>query len=432
MVTGLRPVSCLLLSCLVACGASSSSKATTPKSPGQGAPLSHTKAATRTATANDPVAAADARIERADAAMAAWRFDEAIADLEPALDAYREHVAATDAGISDTRLTLGRAYRGAQRWDDALATLERRLDLVEASGDREGAATTLNHLALTLADSGRPRDAIPYYERCLAIDDELDLAEDDETREVHEHNLALAYGDINRHDLAIPLLERILESDRRRDPTGVSTATTMNNLALEYRDSGEYAKARPLYESAIRIVAAKRGADHPQLLPLMNGLGGTLKMLGESAEAELIYGQVIDITSKSSHDDFRATALSEIATLEATHDIERALKHINESVSIMERTYPDGHEELVKAYIKRTEVRLAAGDTAGAEVDTDAAITMTAGVDGGRRLAHYIEWLADVWHDAGHAREAKELRARIPTKKPRKAPAKKQAAQEQR
>ena len=53
---------------------------------------------------------------------------------------------------------------------------------------------------------------------------------------------------------AIPLAEKAIEIVRReRGPEDPDTATSLNNLAELYRVMGNYAKAEPLYQEALRI-----------------------------------------------------------------------------------------------------------------------------------------------------------------------------------
>src|SRR5260370_771422 len=60
-----------------------------------------------------------------------------------------------------------------------------------------------------------------------------------------------------KYQEAIPLAEKAVELARRvRGAEHPDTATSLNNLALLYRDMHEYAKAEPLYQEALRIRSA--------------------------------------------------------------------------------------------------------------------------------------------------------------------------------
>ena len=50
------------------------------------------------------------------------------------------------------------------------------------------------------------------------------------------------------------------------------TLSSMNNLAIAYRDTGRLSEALPLYEEALRLGKAKLAPDHPNTLMYMNNL----------------------------------------------------------------------------------------------------------------------------------------------------------------
>ena len=57
-----------------------------------------------------------------------------------------------------------------------------------------------------------------------------------------------------KYQEAIPLAEKAVELTKRvYGPEQPNTAQSLNNLAVLYRVMGEYAKAEPLYQEALRI-----------------------------------------------------------------------------------------------------------------------------------------------------------------------------------
>ncbi len=362
------------------------------------------------AEAPDP----DAALARGREHNRAWRFDDAIAELEVAV---RLLEAAPEADLlmtMDAMSALGRAYRGAGRWRDAEAVLERRHAIAERVDDDGERAAALGDLAQAVAEAGDLRRAIPMFERAIAIDEQLGRTDEDEEKMSRIHNLALAFGDLGDERRAIQLLERVLAADRKKDPVSVSAANTMHNLALNYRDEGELTRAEDLFESAIRIITAKQGGDHPRLVPSLNGLAGTLKLAGKLAEAELIYKQVLAITG-SGRLDGRAIALADLGDLEVQQGRHaEALEHLDEALHLLQRVYPDprGNPEIVRTLIKRTAAYLGLRRVTDAERDTTAAIRMASAIYRGHHdeIAEKIRWLADIWSAAGHAKRARILR----------------------
>ncbi len=73
---------------------------------------------------------------------------------------------------------------------------------------------------------------------------------------------------MGQYDKALPLYERALRI--REAQLGADhpyTALSLNNLAVLYKSMGQYDKALPLCERALRIREAQLGADHPDTAP---------------------------------------------------------------------------------------------------------------------------------------------------------------------
>jgi tetratricopeptide (TPR) repeat protein len=88
------------------------------------------------------------------------------------------------------------------------------------------------------------------------------------------NDLAVAYSEIGKVDLAVPLLENVLEV--RKSKSGLDhpqTLTSMNNLAQAYSKSGKLNLALPLLEQALKLKKAKLGAEHPSTLVSIINLG---------------------------------------------------------------------------------------------------------------------------------------------------------------
>ncbi len=348
----------------------------------------------------DELGVAAAAYKRGEEANVAWKFADATRDLEIALQIYDAKLPDTDERFLNTLEELGRATRGAGDWERSEAMVRRWRAIVQVSGDRYQEARALNNLGLTLDQSGDPRSGKRMFEAAIAIDDELGLADDDEEKNAHMHTLALVLSDLDEHKRAAKLLERVLAVDKKVDPVSVSTANTMHNLALNYRDDHQYEKAKPLFESAIRILTAKVGPTHPRIVPSLNGLAGTLLLLREYDEAELMYQQVLAIPDLNIHS--RSIALADLAVVYTeTSRPEEAIKPLGESLALLEKHYAnvEGHAEMIRTLIKRAEAYVAIADYKGAIRDTDAGIAMSAKINAALRelVATTVDRFARIW-----------------------------------
>jgi len=96
-----------------------------------------------------------------------------------------------------------------------------------------------------------------------------------------------------------------------------STATSINNLAGLYQDMGEYAKAQPLYQEALRIKQKALGPEHPATALGLNNLANLYKEMGAYGKAEPFLQEALDIFRKvrgPEHPD-TATSLNNLALL---------------------------------------------------------------------------------------------------------------------
>ena len=87
-------------------------------------------------------------------------------------------------------------------------------------------------------------------------------------------NLACAYHDAGKLDLAIPLYEETLRLQKAKlGSNHPHTLQCMNNLALAYQAAGKLDQALPLLEETLRLTKAKLGPNHPETLDTMGNLG---------------------------------------------------------------------------------------------------------------------------------------------------------------
>jgi len=75
-------------------------------------------------------------------------------------------------------------------------------------------------------------------------------------------------------------------------------ASSLNNLALLYRNQGRYTEAEALYKRALAIAKKVFGFDHPKLSIYQNNLALLYKNQSRYAEAELLYKRNLEIDKK--------------------------------------------------------------------------------------------------------------------------------------
>ena len=141
---------------------------------------------------------------------------------------------------------------------------------------------TLGHSLLGLGESAR---AIEVYEKAR---DTLKakLSSDDPETLKGINNLALAYKDAGKLDLALPLFEETLKLQKAKlGPDHPDTLTTMNNLGTSYLLAGKLDQAVPLFDETVKLMKTKLGPDHPYTLATMCSLGGAYGKAGKRDQA---------------------------------------------------------------------------------------------------------------------------------------------------
>jgi CHAT domain-containing protein len=117
---------------------------------------------------------------------------------------------------------------------------------------------------------------------------------------------------------AEPLLQEALRIRQKvLGPEHPDTAGSLNNLASLYKHTGEYAKAEPLYQEALRIWQKVLGPEHPDTATGLDNLAELYRDLGALAKAEPLLQEALRIRQKAlgpEHPD-TATSLNNLASL---------------------------------------------------------------------------------------------------------------------
>ena len=160
-----------------------------------------------------------------------------------------------------------------------------------AAGPLQDGSWLLDRAGAYLRARARLNDALPLFERALAID-EATCGPDHPDVSAALNNLAGALRDLGHPEQAQPLLERALAIDEAiYGPDHPDVATTLNNLALALRALGHPDQAQPLLERALAITEATYGPDHPTVAIRLNNLAEVLRALGHPEQAQMVLGR---------------------------------------------------------------------------------------------------------------------------------------------
>ena len=140
------------------------------------------------------------------------------------------------------------------------------------TGDERQAAELCFATGQALNYAGDLRAAVPWYERALAIREQV-LGPNHPDTAKSLNNLAAALWAQGELAAARPLHERALAIwEQTLGPDHPHTAVSLHNLAVTFTSQGELAAAKPLLERALSIRDRVLGPDHPDTAYSLNGL----------------------------------------------------------------------------------------------------------------------------------------------------------------
>ncbi len=132
------------------------------------------------------------------------------------------------------------------------------------------------------------------------------------------NNLAVLYKNQGRYEEAEPLyLAGLKMSQKLHGEEHPDVAMSLSNLAELYRSQGRYEEGEPLCKAALEMQKELLGEEHPEVALSLNNLAGLYMSGGRYDEAEPFFREVLEMMKKllgEEHPDV-ATSLNNLALL---------------------------------------------------------------------------------------------------------------------
>jgi len=150
---------------------------------------------------------------------------------------------------------LGVILQNQIRFDEAEAAYLRALEILESSGveNSDELAAALHNLGWLAVQTARPRDALPWLERSMAL--KRARLDPDHPRVLNTLQILtqahVALGDLER--ARVELVELLERRRRVYGEDSVMTLRAYNEVASVLQDLGQYTQARPHYDAANAI-----------------------------------------------------------------------------------------------------------------------------------------------------------------------------------
>ena len=212
-------------------------------------------------------------------------------------------------------------------------------------------------------------EALLLLERALAISEKT-LGPEHLSTATTLNALALslkAVGDLagarTCYERSLAIIEKAL------GPEHPDVATSLSNLAELLRGQGNLSDARPLLERALGIDEKIRGPEHPEVATDLNNLALLFQDQGDVVTAKPLHERALAIREKAlglEHPD-TASSLNNLAVvLQDQGDLASAGAHYRRALAIYEKSLGADHPETNRARSNLANLRLAEGATSEA------------------------------------------------------------------
>jgi tetratricopeptide (TPR) repeat protein len=215
-------------------------------------------------------------------------------------------------------------------------------------------ASRQHNITRSLADlgdlysrQGRDREAMEFFKRALAIDENArEPNRDDVASDLND--LAELLNREGNYEEAERLFMRALPmKEAAWGSNHWSVGVILNNLANVYVSQGRYAEAAALYRRALPIYEAHFGASHPQVSIILSNLADAQKGELHFGDAEAFYRRALGILEKTygQSNPRVGQVLMEIGDLHALqHKYDQAERELRQALASIEAVGADNSE----------------------------------------------------------------------------------------
>ncbi len=223
-------------------------------------------------------------------------------------------------------------------------------DIVSLPIESKGSAYLLHQTAWYLGDRARYAEAKPLVHCALRIREQV-LGPNHPDTATSLNNLAGNYRAQGQYKEAEPLYQRALEiKEAALGPNHPDTATSLGNLAGNYHEQGQYKEAEPLFQRALEIKETALGPNHPDTATSLGNLAGNYHEQGQYKEAEPLYKRALQIRETvlgPNHPD-TAISLNNLAGLYASRgNFLRSIPLFARALAIYEKVHGTDHPDAI-------------------------------------------------------------------------------------
>lgn len=227
------------------------------------------------------------------------------------------------------------------------------IDFEQYSCESPLLGVALNDAAIIYQDNGEYKIAMEYYEKALAIHENVLGADNPNTAAVY-NNIACVYQGLGNYNKALEYCEKALTiCENVLGTEHPDTATTHHNIAGIYQDMHEYDNALKSYNIAIAINEAVLGADHPNKATTYNSIASLYQEMEQYDNAMDYYRKALTIREKvlgTDHPDTATTYNNMAVVYKIKRNYDKALEYYKKAFTIFEKVLGTEHRDTAKIY----------------------------------------------------------------------------------
>ncbi len=345
---------------------------------------------------------------------------QAAIGLADKFNLYNKQTGYLNNEVAEYMASFGNMAGSRPYYDRALAIREQVL-----GPEHPDTAQSLNDLGGMLVLKGEYAEAQPLLDRALAIREEVLGAEHPDTAESLEYMGYLFWG---LGDLAAvkTYFERSLAiREKALGAEHPDTAMSLNHLGRILIATGDLAGARPFYEQALAIREKVLGAGHPDTAQSLNNLGYLLIRLGNPAAARPYYERALAIREKVFGLEHLGTAnsLNNLGDLlQKLGDLAGARAYHEQGLAVREKVLGTEHPDTAESLKNMGYLLQEMGDLAGAKAYQERALAIREKVLGPEHpdtaeslnnLGHLLQGMGDLAGAKPYYERALAIRERV-------------------
>jgi tetratricopeptide (TPR) repeat protein len=296
---------------------------------------------------------------------------------------------------------LAEAAADPVRFDDAIGAL-RRFSLVSRSGDM----LSVHRLVQAVTRERMTEEARKLWAAAAAR--AVNAAFPDSS------------DDVRTWPVCSRLLPHALEAADHSDALQVApheTAWLLNQAGVYLWGRAELARARRMFERALKVAEAVYGPDHPEVAVRVNNLGSVLQDQGDLAGARTCYERALRMAEAAYGPDLPKVAIrvNNLGTvLHAQGDLPGARACFERALKIDEAAHGPGHPAVARDVNNLGSVLRAQGDLPGARECHERALKIDEAAYGPDHpaVARDVNNLGNVLHEQGDLPGARECHER--------------------